>query len=460
MALQGQSALLHSRGFIPSIVYTDPHSTFRSMTQDFPGVEIDVGGAGDYVAKVDAKIRRIKETYRTVKCGLSWSLPQCLVAELVAYAVSRLNIRRTSALSENVCPRVLFTGVPVNYKKELKVAFGDYVEAYEGTDNTSRARSAACIALYPANNAAGSWILWKIDTRSKVRRTNFEKLVTTDLVKETLGRIVEEQDREAEQPLVPANVVVEVEEESDAMQQSTSETDNSERADHGQIDEEMGQVDEGEELAEPEPEIEGVEVVEEAPEGTGGQAQPIGVTRTGRSIIRPSRFLAVTKVATTEWKNEATDKAIKAELSMLFDELRALRAVRHASIKTGTKILKSHMFVVEKYLATGEYEKTKARLVADGRDQDADMYPNKSSPTVAIHSVFTVLGMAGSKMWQIVIKIDIRSAFVQTPMSGEPVYMKLDPKITRYAVELCPELKQYVEADGCLYTLLLKALYG
>jgi hypothetical protein len=26
------------------------------------------------------------------------------------------------------------------------------------------------------------------------------------------------------------------------------------------------------------------------------------------------------------------------------------------------------MFVVEKYLATGEYEKTKARLVADGRD--------------------------------------------------------------------------------------------
>ncbi len=34
------------------------------MTQDFLGVEIDVRGAGDYVPKVDAKIRRIKETYR------------------------------------------------------------------------------------------------------------------------------------------------------------------------------------------------------------------------------------------------------------------------------------------------------------------------------------------------------------------------------------------------------------
>jgi hypothetical protein len=60
MALQGQLAVLRSQGFVPEIVYKDPHSTFRSMTQDFPGVGIDVGGAIDYVAKVDAKIRRIK----------------------------------------------------------------------------------------------------------------------------------------------------------------------------------------------------------------------------------------------------------------------------------------------------------------------------------------------------------------------------------------------------------------
>jgi hypothetical protein len=37
--------------------------------------------------------------------------------------------------------------------------------------------------------------------------------------------------------------------------------------------------------------------------------------------------------------------------------------------------------------------------------------------------------------------------------------MKLDPKITKYAVELRPDLKRYVEVDGCLYTLMLKAMY-
>lgn len=62
-------------------------------------------------------------------------------------------------------------------------------------------------------------------------------------------------------------------------------------------------------------------------------------------------------------------KAIRAELNMLFDELKALmKIVKSASIKVGTKILKSHMFVVAKYLASGEFGKMKAQLVVDWRD--------------------------------------------------------------------------------------------
>jgi len=170
------------------------------MTQDFPGVAIDVGGANDYVAKVDAKICRIKETYRNVKLGLPWKLPKVLVKDLIAYVVSRLNIRRTTALSENVSPRVLFTGAPVDYKKELQVAFGDYVEAYEGTDNTSRARSSACIALHPAGNLSGSWVLWKIETRTRVRRMNMRKMVTSDLIVQAMNATAAESRVEEEIP--------------------------------------------------------------------------------------------------------------------------------------------------------------------------------------------------------------------------------------------------------------------
>ncbi len=45
---------------------------------------------------------------------------------------------------------------------------------------------------------------------------------------------------------------------------------------------------------------------------------------------------------------------------MLFEDLKAL-SVRRAEIKAGTKILKSHMFAVEKYLANVEFDKMKAR---------------------------------------------------------------------------------------------------
>jgi hypothetical protein len=38
--------------------------------------------------------------------------------------------------------------------------------------------------------------------------------------------------------------------------------------------------------------------------------------------------------------------------------------------------------------------------------------------------------------------------------------MKLDPKVSKYAVELFPDLKGMLEGDGCIYTLLLKAMYG
>jgi hypothetical protein len=118
------------------------------------------------------------------------------------------------------------------------------------------------------------------------------------------------------------------------------------------------------------------------------------------------------------------------------------------------------MFLVNKYSAKGSFDKVKARLIADGRDQDAELFPNKSSPTVAIHSVFTVLALACQKHWRVVAKIDINGAFIQTPMTGPPIYMKLDPRIRRMAKELYPEFNEFIWDDNCLYTILLKAMYG
>ena len=111
LALHGQLELLHSRGFIPTMVCMNPQSAFRSLMTQHPGVVIDIGGAGYYVSKVDAKIRRIKELYRSMKPGLPWKLLPSLVKDLATYVTVQLNIRCTKALNRNICLKVLFTGL-------------------------------------------------------------------------------------------------------------------------------------------------------------------------------------------------------------------------------------------------------------------------------------------------------------------------------------------------------------
>jgi hypothetical protein len=351
IALQNHIAVLQSRAFEPRIIYTDPHSTFRSMTREFPGVEIDVGGRGDYVAKVDVKIRRIKETFRKVLAGLPWNIPEQLVGDLVAYAVSRLNIRRTTMLSENIFPKVLFTGIPVDYRKELHLAFGDYVEAYEGTTNTMTQRSSACIALHPAANSTESWILWKIDTRSRVRRSNMVKLVTSENIIKTMKSIAQE---EAEEERQPARLL------ENLVSRQPAEVDN-EHAEAGENQEGIQAETPGEEQMNKEAESQ--ESTDDEEEELRTQAPNLGVVtmRSGRVVMLPSRYAAVTKVSRSEWEQKSADDAIKRDLRQLFLELIALVPLRRHQIPATVTILKLHLFLVNKYLANGDFDKVKAR---------------------------------------------------------------------------------------------------
>jgi hypothetical protein len=284
MALQGQLGTLRSRGFVPHKVYTDPHSTFRAMTEDFPGVEIDPGGKGDYVPQVDAKIRRIKDTYRKVQKGLPWTLPHVLVEDLVGYAVSRLNARRTTSLEGNVCPKVLFTGRPLEFKKEFGLASGDYVEAYEGTTNTMTERSTTCIALCPANNSTGAWVLWKMATRSRIRRSNWVKLVTTQLIIDAMNAIARESGEQAGAP------VKQLQEAIVSQQSAAEEVSPEEPAEilEETLQEPEEEADEDDDTPELVPQDQGNELDDEAEEEDNEDTIVPTVTRSGREVRRPS----------------------------------------------------------------------------------------------------------------------------------------------------------------------------
>jgi hypothetical protein len=60
------------------------------------------------------------------------------VKDLVAFVVSSINMERSVAINLNMALKVLFTSMKSDFKKEFSLAFGDYCEVYEGTDNTSK----------------------------------------------------------------------------------------------------------------------------------------------------------------------------------------------------------------------------------------------------------------------------------------------------------------------------------
>ncbi len=60
----------------------------------------------------------------------------------------------------------------------------------------------------------------------------------------------------------------------------------------------------------------------------------------------------------------------------------------------------------------------------------------------------------------IVGKLDVKGAFIQTEMTGNPVNIKCVGALCKLIVKTYPRLKTYVDDNGALYCKLKKALYG
>ena len=170
------------------------------------------------------------------------------------------------------------------------------------------------------------------------------------------------------------------------------------------------------------------------------------------------------KVSVTEalrTRGDAARAVINAELQQMITR-KVWTEVKPYSL-TGiehSRVIRSSMFLKEKFLPTGEFEKLKARLVAGGHMQNRDLYEDLSAPTVATASVFTVLAIAAAENRSIAA-VDIGGAFLHADMSDDiNVHMRLEPRLSGMMVELDPGYADYIDRKGCLTVKLDKALYG
>jgi hypothetical protein len=489
-ALRTHVVTLMSRRYVVTIIHLDPQRGFLPAVKNILGAEVDIGGRGDHTRLVDNRMRHLKELSRSVYDGLPWTMPVILSEALLIYSVSRMNLRKSSTLAGE-SPRVAFTGRKPSWKSELSIAFGDYVEGYNSSgadvqgNRIDRGRTNSLIALYPTGNSNGSWVCYNVLTGMLVRCTNLVLMVTTDLViehmnalaapkKEPLERLVFDEYEDKEQEvIVDARGTAHVDLDPRVVELDSDDSD----SDSTVSDEKS--VETSEPMANP-----SMTTDSNKTQASAEDPPPSPKRRSARvvgGVRRPERYSYATKTEAGKavryrCYHTSAKRAIKEQGKPAFqavvDELvqmirtkRALRPVMKSTLSRRQMkgVIRSFMFLKTKFNAEGKFEKIKARMVANGKQQDRSLYPDTYSPTVAIQSVLMSLVIAAAEGRKACC-IDIGGAYLnaeRTESDGEEIIMEIEPYLTSILSQVAPEVTPYVDAvTGKLYVKVEKALYG
>ena len=179
-----------------------------------------------------------------------------------------------------------------------------------------------------------------------------------------------------------------------------------------------------------------------------------GVTTTTRSgrVVKPPILLNLFTKLGKAITNPRARRAIVDEFIQVFVEKKALKPIKKSSLPN-ENFLRCLLLLTEKFKADGTFDKIKARIVCDGRDQ---IYLEDAwSPTGKLDSIFVSLAC---KKYRYIMIIDVKGAYLEA-MMDESVYMTFDPTLTAIILQIFPEMQDFVE-QGRLSVQLLKALYG
>ena len=119
------------------------------------------------------------------------------------------------------------------------------------------------------------------------------------------------------------------------------------------------------------------------------------------------------------------------------------------------------MFLKDKYLSSGDFERVKARLVVGGDYVDPAGVGETSSPTVNPVTVMMMINIAAVEGMDISCH-DIKGAFLvpEIDRREEAMYIRLDPAVASVMCEMRPVMQRFVDKKGRIYMRLQKYLYG
>jgi len=520
-ALLGMVAYARSRLFQVSEIRTDGEGAIGAMAPELHdmGIQVNVAGPGQHVPVVERMIQTVKSVVRSFEHSLPYVMPRLLLIFCVLYAVRCTNFRPNSNSMDNTSPFEQFTGLKPDVKRDLRCGLGDLVQAtVPTTDNSMKARTQGCICLLPTDNATGSVKMWALGTDAVVTRDAFTIVPATPELCKYISLIAEKQGftrgGDPSFDVVPA---------LSTDHDKNLEDDPS--ADALPLPDMMPIADRSSSIPSPPSVVHDTHDVPASIQSPVVNAGVIGDGIAADVAVSPSQHLPtppyppprqsarLASLPRISFKSGVPVPQSVALFAAEMDELRAdlCRLVLHTSdwhdptfafkitVKSAMRdrpaealpvilseleqmlekgvwhgvhsrdltstqrraIIRSSMFLKDKYLASGVFEKFKARLVAGGDQQDKGLYEDLSSPTAATASVFAIAAIAASER-RLVIVTDIAGAFLNASMqpTGVKVHMRLDALMSKLLIQLAPSYSQYLDDNGCMVVELDKALYG
>ena len=420
-----------------------------------------------------------------------------------------INLQPSATGMDQVSPFEQFHGTKVSATRELRCPFGAFCHATVAvTNNSMAARTRGCIMLLPTFNGTGSMKMLSLSTMEVITCDQVVVLPCPDIISDYLTRVAERQGySRLNDASIGADIYAPL--GSDPAEQSVAGVPAVQQPTMLPIDDRPDVLSQA--VAVEAGVVEGLAVEEQshvpvatdntshhqirhqAPEAyvrwssrlAGEAADPyplvmFSVKDATAAAVRRA-LLVVNGVDWNDWLDlqhqvfqtsvRAALKARGGEALKIVAELQQIldKTVWHGvyaanlSAEQRAAIIRSSMFLKDKYLASGEFDKYKARLVAGGDQQDKSLYDDLSSPTVSTTSVFTIAAIAAAE-FRSVLTMDIGGAFLNASMknskSGVVVHMRLDKLMSTLLILLDPTYQKFLQRDGTLIVELDKALYG
>lgn len=493
-AFNGQLRQLRGRFFEVARILVDGEGGIYAIRELLAqaGIVLEPVGRNQHIPEVEIRNKVVKQIFRSVITSLPYKLPKFLFKYLVFFALSRINLYPVSSRADPTPARELFTGRKIDYKRDVRIGFGEYVQidAYPNPRNdATKPRTKGALSLDPRGNLQGSVRFFVLGSEKKkvtiVTRDTWVKMVMTPEVVEYVNEVAKDCEENPGQQQVeevndvpPGDQVDGAVNVPEVVEEEAKEAVEEAAADAGIVEPPRQLTTDYHVPVENVPDVLDMAGVDEDVEdvGVGGTVPTDEFVRDLEEKPPPGEDIVDVLLHCVKFNHEVFTQmsykkglkkhgtramnAAEKELRQMCDQ-DVWDAIMLSSlpIDKRKKVIRSFMFLKEKFKPDGSFDKLKMRLVAGGHMQEKLDMEIVSSPTVSLSAVFIVFAFA-VKLGMTVVTVDITGAYLNAYMGASEVFMRIDPELADVLERIDTKYKSFRNGDGSIVVKLKKALYG